>query len=1814
MKLRNLILSVVIIILIVLNALWGNAISWMLCTAIVTSLIYYLARIGLERSILLQIQKLGNTTEAKAAGGQLLLRRQRLLVFVALTVVFISSIFCIRNVAMPREDTPYFYNNQYHALSQKAILFDQSLRLHKRQTDGDTGSISLSLNGTTTLIAAKDFYAPIIAIGKERELQLLNPIYNKPITRNLVLSRGGTSISIALAEDRSWWEKLSGKKGETIYTITVASNDAALAAAEHIAIPYTNTYRFSGSKLQEGMSLYNLFFENKIVDAPASESLQILQSLLQEMGNCYLLVNKGTPELATYFFPSQAFVSNGFKVIIDGTPIAPNTNQQRSTNNSFFIGFHNQQDLLSVGQYTKSDGTTSKALLFDHPPMYWLTAPDEQQTLGSINNRFLTNDMGVVIDGAGEEGFYFSNYGLYTSHPMAGQLAYAIGRPTDSLLAKISDASQPGTPIQVRDKFELKSLDKAVAFAFEIRDFSNNGFSFSLLLRYAAMAFLALLFVLLFFSGKHLARVEPVIFITIYTLIILRMLMYWRLATFPPLDNISKFELEQTIINFDFNFGIQWPVPLTLIWLFLFLAVLVLVRVFGKNIGDRTGGWIERFKLADNKQLIKKFTITMGAMLVLFLFNDKVLHMEILNRVLAIISPLIVYCLFASISNKYYTLRQDWVPKTDKQWLRWLKSYPYYFINNPAFVLSLITLAYFALTDRGFAILFLLFLLLKNILFSFLKKPYDSSEGGLIVMLRAYNYWVFGFLALVVYLVVLAYKPLFYYGLLYAVYAIGLLFLLLSLFFYLFKKENGKLWKIGFAVTAVYLVMLLITPVRQAMEKGITHQVRHVQYRVSMLHQPISKMLQDDSYSSFNTRKIIETAENQWFINSYISKPYDNSRTINLRPYNRVGVNYNTQTRDVVLPRFVIGEMGNMVMYLILLLTLLPLVIYLISYHFANEDGKYYKLQYRSYAGAIPLIILFTICLFVWLTATNRFVFFGQDFPFLSLTSRLSVVLPLLLFGFALVQKPKLLQPQDMKLSLKFARYAVFFIIIGAFALITVKPNELNSKNFSVVVDKTQRQIDQQLNALLLSVQDSLGPGASYVQMVNALKEQESFKTFYKDSLSDKYTRSIIDKFVRNPYSAFEVNSPIYMQYDGELYTASYNQHFYLELPTVESQKAWHGNVVERITGGGMETALLSINKEEQEVSIPYFKTDLNGMLQIAILPGSWLPAGSAARAILNVQKGQGESPKIYIYQGLSNNYELQSTSFATAIGSEDLVNIDLNKGQESSSIPLHFSSAGQRFAINKWVNGKYQLYYPTRPQNLWIYHFANAVKSIYDTEADNRKDFEITLDISLNKRVEKAIHSTYDGVAAKNKRFRFAVVAADGEGRIRLMQDLVANRRLLDINDQQLIYEEKQKQFFYSNIRNERDQWGNACLLSMQLGPGSSIKPLIASTVASQVNAGWQSLVMSAPVQASYDSYAGFKMAKPWKNADHYRGQIGLRKYIEASSNYYQSLMMFLGSYPKSAFVVNNNASLKNVLAPGSSNSFPRMFFNGASFTFPNYNGRKGNWPGTDYGAAKKISFFGNENSVLANGLEVNANLQTKDKSKEQAGTFGYGRVSILDSTTTSRMQTYAGANYLWAMPEPSTFLQSLRAKNEIHENFNIGMKTSTLGGYPYQLSPFKMLEMYGSMMTQNRMYRLAISERDIAKVPWYVDSSWNGQNAFTQFMASQIFGGMHDVVHGGSGTAGRLGGVGTRHGGLFVYAKTGTINEEGSGRKSSRRLIVTVANKDLQQVENVGNTKLFTFYFMIDYNQDFDWMLLNSIIDESLNSKGVKAYFSKP
>lgn len=1805
--------------IITLNLMYGNIISWALSIIIISCIAYFILQINVEDKVNAVFAK-SDTQKNPQIGFQLYQfgkKWESILKFSMLTIVFLAASMGIWRTMNPGENNPWYLNSDYHGIYNEGIAFDKQLELLPSNEPNATAKISFSPTGQAYQIDFSNYYTPTFKLNDDGKSILLNKLIPQPIKNQISISKDGTSIAVTVNPVKpNIFKKLFTDASDHFeYQIVLHSTNKNWLQEFNTKSPFQDQITIESAYLKNGMSIFDALLNHRNLASNQHESYLILEAFLLELKETYLLVDYTNENGNLYLFPSEKLVKDGYQITIDQNTVKvlQQTKADIQANQDFYIGFNNHKRKLSLSATNTALYTQVKqpnVLNFDYPNTYMMRSPGNQQP-GNKNIRTITNDYDKIINDDIKEAFHFTTYNLTTASNINGSIDYTSHTANTPLQATIRDynTSNNGQPID-NQHFSLGTSDKQYQYLFTLRDFSDNGFSAENSILYLACAYILFLILTIGFPSKNLERIEPIILSVIMGLLMVRFILYWRVATFPPLEQISKYELEQTLINFDFNLGVQLPIPLTLIWVILFVCTLIIYRIWRKKQNSQPlSQFLNRFG-TDNKAIIKQYGIFIASCLVLYYANKYVLGINALVRIITIIIPLIGYCYFSQRSNVHYNYASLPINKTKVGIKDHLTAFVFYFINNPVLLLSLITVAFFAITDRGFAILFMLFLLLKNIIINFIKQPTHQEKKLVQLLFKPNNFWIYALLSLVIYFAILAYKPLFYYLLTYKLSILLAVAILLLFVTYLLGKHQQKWVKIFGIATLVYGILIAIPFTHQLIDKQLNSIVKHVQYRASIINQPIASLLQDNPYGSFETKKIIETAENQWFINSYISKPYDNSRTLNIRPHSRIGVDYPTQTRDVVIARYVISEMGDFVMYTILVLTLLPMVFYLIAYQIHIQYADKSKRNIGSYAGLIPMLILFTIALFVWLTATNRFVFFGQDFPFLSLTSKISVLLPLLLFGFTLIQQPTPKHSQIVDIKTNAFKYALFTIMIAVFALSTVKTNELNNDNFSVVMDTTQEHIDRDLNSILEYVQDSLSANKqslSYANVIQALKQNAQFDSLKNDIVKDQYTRSILEQLISKPSNAFQLNNPLFMIYDNGRYQAVYNKNLFLELPPVENRNLWQGNIIESIVTTNGSTAQFKMNVKSSTVQLPYYVHNPTEQIQIAILPHQWFVGDGENVGIINVLNSnkKQQQAQLYIYKNAAKNMVQSGTSFVSTLNTDDLATLYNGK----KSYQLGIKSEGQRFAFNKWVNGTYKIIYPQRARNFWMYNFAHAVRNSHSNPRNVNQNIHITMDYNLTNQVYDQIENASQ-IHKGARKYAFSVIGADGNGNVRLLTDFVNNRAVLDPNDDAKIYALQQQQFFFTNAQNERDQWGNRNLLNLYLGPGSSIKPVIAAAVTSQVNAGWEGLTTgSHPKELPY--YAGFKPIKPWLNTD-YTHQNDLATYIEASSNMYESVMLFLGSYPKSAYEKEGKFNLKQVLEakPSNHNQYPNVAMNGVRMYLPSYNAKKGNWPITDIDA-KPVTFFGNQQALVAMGLERNFNLRTTDLDKNDGTAYSTDRVNFVDSTIYQRFKQSKTSSYLWSFPEESYFLQSDRAHAESHLNFSMGLKTPTLGGYPMRITPFKMNEMYLSLFNYNSNLRLSIINENKPLQKWTIDETWKNDNAYKTFLAQHIMTGMRNVIFGGSGTLKQLNHLKTQHPNLHFYAKTGTINEESSGQKSSKRLIIMISDKDMTQTENIGNAKTYALYFTSDHTHSFDLQLVSQIINQTIQSKSFKNYF---
>lgn len=1838
-KIKSLILFLLAISLVVVLYFYVNLFSLFFCSVIVFCSLCFLGVIIAEKNIDGEGFKkrfpLLDITALNIKRLQAYRYTTTLLGVSLLTIIYLISVFVLKKFQQPNEAKPYFNNADHHALSNTGVAFNQTLVLstneQKSNANGlwnnESGTFKARKTGEGRFVLSFDkYFEPVFSrTGNEGDFAPVNAIFPRPIRKSFVIANDSISINfknIETVDEGPFWKKRLRK----YYHISIRCSAKSILRQLNIPATYTDEIEVKDRPIEKGKSLYSLLIENNNFVSKKAQSKQVLERMLQATGEVYLLASpNGTGEEKNIsLFPTNDFFSNKFSLSIDGGRQAPRLQSTASIaeEERFFIGFYNARkqyffNTLDKNLYPKSLKTA--VLNFDFPQYFVLSAQKDGAEIGTKQIRFLDNHYTQLLNSSLKEGFLFhEDLRNARSNVFSGTMIYTLNPTGVGFTSEVTDNFKNDQQSEIFGKnFSLHSQNTEYEWLFKVRDFATNGFDFQHNLLYLSILFLLLAFTLLFNANHGLERIEACIYAVVYALLTYRFILLWRVATFPPLENINKYELETTLIRFDFSLiNFTLSVPLTFILPVVFIILLNLYRWQKDAITNA----LAKMQYSQQKYLLYH-VVVLGICAFLLVATG----VDLIYRIGGVFIPLLSYLFFSAKINQQHN-EQVFVPKNFRlKILNYLHQFSYYLTANNEFYLTLVTIAFFAVFDRGFAVLFLLFLLLKNVFTNFLRKPYVAKSGSRWAMFwKPSNYWIYGILSFIIYVLFIGYKPLFHKLLIYRDALFIVAIALVVVYVYLAQNKHKSKFLIAGAVA---IALLLIPFTKSKIDAFVANELKNVVHRASLIYQPVDDLISQSDYDSFSERKIVETAEGQWFINSYLNKNRNDSKRIDFKPHFNRGVNYSTQTRDVVVPRYIIAEFGNWIIVWILIVLAMPMIFYLIAYQLYQKDKNgLVSFAPASYNGSVALILVFTLGFFVWLASTNRFVFFGQDFPFLSLTSKLSLLLPLTLFFIPLLNQPLERKIRTISPTFDFSRMGIFFVIIIVFLLLSGRSNNLQETNFQISLKHTEETINDKLNTLLNNIQDTLriDSRAAFNQtnripqdlskILTILIKSKEYKELYEQS--DKYSRSILDILEENPATAFKQDSPIYLRFDDDRYQSVYNKHLYLELPPYEDRVVWKGNLYQENLDSLQYPVLSIYNQPITGRGMPYFAGSQGGTLKVAVLPNNWFADASVPLVLMNLENTvKRTSSGIDIVSSQKEEILNQQVSgFVNKLTLDEIAKVSEGKNHFLVS---YANNNNYAFMGSYWVNGKQRMVYPMADRLFWVYHYTNALKSAYTADSLLRKDASITLDYKLNKEVGDTIVRAFTNKVNRIPNFKFAVMAADGDGNIRLMQDFVKNRTMIDPNNAQAIDKMNQKYFFFSNNKNERDQWGNTNLLHLSYGPGSSIKPLVFASLASRLNAGWEDLILQASNQfevlpgnkkASVGQYAGYKLPKRkgWidEHGEHL-GNIDAPDYIRQSSNFYHSVVMFLGSYHRNDFKLNDGYRIQNVLSRklnDSTNQFPAIEVAGVGYRLRSFKDK--GWPKS---SRDENTYFGNEKSLLAEGLDKNLGLIVEDVDKTDFNIKDRGRVNYADTMVYQTLYKQQLGGFLWSFPEQSFFIQAERKNPNALTNFFNGLKNPTLGGTPYNITPLKMTEMYGKMFSQNKEYELHLTTRGRKESGWKIDSTtWRG--GFSDFMTNNVIKGMEQVMT--SGTAAALFGARHVYKGYYFYGKTGTIKE--GEQNDSKRLALIISKNNLME-SPLRHNKFYTVYFTANEAINQEWATYRIVIDRILESESFKNYMKE-
>ncbi|MEM6803398.1 MAG: hypothetical protein AAF696_18465, partial [Bacteroidota bacterium] len=479
----------------------------------------------------------------------------------------------------------------------------------------------------------------------------------------------------------------------------------------------------------------------------------------------------------------------------------------------------------------------------------------------------------------------------------------------------------------------------------------------------------------------EISKVEILIYGLLMGFMTVRMILLWRSATFLPLEDIDLkiFNKLRSAVYFQDTY---------LAIGFFFAAIITHYLIFQT--------WVERIPLA---QKIKNFSFFQHPSLDeeaplriwwekykvwliafvanwTFIFCTELFFPERLERFTNIAFPVLGFFLLS------IPLFKRWAANKGKNQASLLE--------NNLFWLGLLngtsTWIWLLMKDAGFSIVFLLFTALSlgfglgisavkgnrvswkrgiatlAVFFSIgLAIFYSTYLIDILIDKAAISFWV-GIIGALLLLSYLAYRA---YG------------------FRIKYPQSSQIAGIGLIAISTCILAagtLVATGIIENPGKKVSKEYTYIKYRASIHNKSLEEISSEIAFESYQSRKLLEASQNQWFIDQLLQK--DSDKYFTLRPHFNKGASYISQTTDLVILRYIIAEHSQW--------TVLGLVL-LFGFLFAGIIYRYNIFSGSNLALAGIPLLLGIQGFFIWMTVSNRFAFFGQDFPLISMQSRMTL-------------------------------------------------------------------------------------------------------------------------------------------------------------------------------------------------------------------------------------------------------------------------------------------------------------------------------------------------------------------------------------------------------------------------------------------------------------------------------------------------------------------------------------------------------------------------------------------------------------------------------------------------------------------------------------------------------------------------------------------------------------------------------------------------------------------------------------------------------
>ncbi len=696
------------------------------------------------------------------------------------------------------------------------------------------------------------------------------------------------------------------------------------------------------------------------------------------------------------------------------------------------------------------------------------------------------------------------------------------------------------------------------------------------------------------------------------------------------------------------------------------------------------------------------------------------------------------------------------------------------------------------------------------------------------------------------------------------------------------------------------------------------------------------------------------------------------------------------------------------------------------------------------------------------------------------------------------------------------------------------------------------------------------------------------------------FTNSLVEAYAES-YSKH--NSPyniIYLKRDRSTgYLQFYINKDYFSIP-VMGDAAWRGSIIAK---DAASNELLLTSSTGHNVSGTYYNND---HFTLARIPASWL-MGENDQIIFRANE------QISISRGLNQLDTLPHDGITT-------IKFDKNTGadiiESGGTVRVSLPDNNYHvFAKNVWINGHRNYIYPLGECFFWARPYSNYVTMVMSDSVAMAPQavFEnhmVSLDYDLTENLYQFMESINQGLSP-NRQHNLSVFVGNSDGEIVAMPDYHENPLYhVDPNDWRQINRLQQYSYLFADYSDDRGLNGNFNLQPVLYGPGSSLKPLTFGAVASTVREDWENfrLVGSIPDNLIIDGvtrYAGkkFKDKETFKSVFGDEPRIGeefdVTKYLYKSSNFFNSVVTFLGSF--------SEATLQNGVFKNANGDFSRYGIN--EFPVVRRGGRLQSFStifrpqGADAEPVLMKRFLGNY-GVYAEPTGVNRaylNDNTLDPLL-RATSLHYFEMIEPDAKKRRWMVPYEG----WVVPEPS-FIDFPSRADSLELSYAMQIKSFSLGMRRLiNVSPLKMGEMFSRLFMLDKNFKFRVSGPITASKVDYEAPAYRNTGEFLNMLQGphSFYQGLHrcampegnEVIDGMQmhyigGTARYLNRIQLPQG-LYVYAKTGTINRDKNSNGQTGLLAVIITNGDMRhaRIQNdqiyVGGhpLKFYVIYMFMD------------------------------